>query len=275
MKYVLYNFELKKETALQIPICSRAFQYNDGAFETMLFSNGKVRFLDSHLNRLDKAAKVLHLELPDELSDLETLGLWLEKLIWKNQLKGSIRLKLKFWRSGKGLYTPEQNAAEVLITAEPQHENSNIIQTAGFAETVCTHYSSYSFFKGPNSTQYVLSGIEKKQRNLDEIILLSAEGFVSECLAANIFWIRNGMVFTPKTTTGCIAGVMRENLLRLFQSENIAFQEGAFLPEALLKAEVVFTSNAAGIRTIESISETKFAVEHPIIMLIREKLINT
>lgn len=263
MKYLLYNFQLLPETELQIPISNRAFQYNDGAFETMIFVDDQVRFLEDHLNRLQRAAKVLSLELPKALLEPDTVAFWIEKLVSENQLAGKIRIKIKIWRGGKGLYIPQENFAEVLISAEPQIESPTIIEKAEFAVTVQTHFSPYSFFKGPNSLQYVLAGIEKKQRNLDEIILLSSEGFVSECLASNIFWIKNGTVFTPEIETGCVAGIMRENLLRLFRAENISFQEGKVLHEGLMDADLVFTSNASGIKIIKQVLNKTFQIDLP------------
>ena len=260
---VCYNFQLLPEAELSLQISNRAFQYNDGAFETMLFIDGKVRFLESHLSRLERAAKVLKLELPAALLEPKTLAFWINKLNSENQLQGKIRIKLKFWRSGNGLYTPDENSAEFLLTVESQKESSNVIEKADFANSVITHFSSFSFFKGPNSLQYVLAGIEKKQRNLAEIILLSSGGYVSECLASNIFWLKNDTIFTPEIRVGCVEGIMRENLLRLFQKENIPFQEGKFTPEVLLEAESVFTSNAAGIKVIQKIAEQKFTPELP------------
>lgn len=178
-----------------------------------------------------------------------------------------------WFSSRNGLYTPEKNEAEVVISAEPQKETSTIIEKADLAETVRTTFSSYSFFKGPNSLQYVLAGIEKKQRNLDEIILLSSEGFVSECLAANIFWVKNDKVYTPAIETGCVAGIMRENLLRLFQAENIPFHEGKFLPEEFLNAETVFTTNASGIKVIQKIGNQTFETNSEILHLV-QKILN-
>jgi branched-subunit amino acid aminotransferase/4-amino-4-deoxychorismate lyase len=265
---VCYNFQLIPDKEFQIPISNRAFQYNDGTFETMLFVDGKIRFLQDHLNRLQRAAEVLKMELPQALFKPETVAFWVEKLLAKNQLHGKIRIKLKIWRSGNGLYTPDINATEVLITAEQQKETSPIIEKADLATSVQTNYSNYSFFKGPNSVQYVLAGIEKKQRQLDEIILLSSEGFVSECLASNIFWIKNDTVFTPSIANGCVAGIMRKNLLRLFLADNIAFQEGKFLPEELLSAEATFTTNAAGVRRILKIQDKVFKTDHHFLDLI-------
>ena len=56
---------------------------------------------------------------------------------------------------------------------------------------------------------------------------------------------------------------MRENLLRLFEAENIAFLEGDFLPEELLQAETVFTTNASGIKVIRQIGDKEFSKELP------------
>jgi branched-subunit amino acid aminotransferase/4-amino-4-deoxychorismate lyase len=263
VNFALLNFKLIPESELQLSPDNRAFQYNDGAFETMVYINGQVRFLESHLNRLQRAANVLQIELPAFLTEPETVAFWIEKLITENKLSGNIRIKLKIWRSGKGLYTPEENSADCLITVRSQIQGPAILEKAGFATLVRTIFSNYSFFKGPNSIQYVLAGIEKKQRNLDEIILLSPEGFVSECLAANIFWVKNNTVFTPEIGTGCIAGIMRENLLRLFQAENIPFREGKFLPEELLQAESVFTTNASGVKIIRRIGTAEFTEELP------------
>src|SRR6476620_10771437 len=81
LNYIHYNFDLIPETELQIPVTNRAFQYNDGVFETMLFVDGKVRFLEDHLRRLQKAANVLQIELPESILAPETVAFWVEKLI--------------------------------------------------------------------------------------------------------------------------------------------------------------------------------------------------
>src|SRR6478752_1502595 len=86
LNYFLYNFELIPESKLQIQVSNRAFQYNDGVFETMLFVDGKVRFLEDHLSRLQKAANVLQIELPETLLEPETVAFWVEKLIAENQV---------------------------------------------------------------------------------------------------------------------------------------------------------------------------------------------
>jgi branched-subunit amino acid aminotransferase/4-amino-4-deoxychorismate lyase len=65
---------------------------------------------------------------------------------------------------------------------------------------------------------------------------------------------------------------MRENLLRLFQAENIPLREGNFLPEELLKAEFVFNSNAAGIKIIRNIGHRSFNSNSEIFALVQDFL---
>lgn len=251
------------ESEIVIRPSNRAFQYNDGAFETMLFINGEIRFLELHMNRLKRAVEVLKIELPNELSEPETVSEIIKNLITANSLSGNIRIKLKIWRGGEGLYTPIQNHSESLITVALQPETFDLIESADFAQSVRTLLSPYSFFKGPNSVQYVLAGIEKQQRNLEEIILLSSEGFVSECMTSNVFWVKNNIVYTPSLETGCIDGIMREHLLITFLTKGILFQEGKSLPEELLNAEVSFTTNALGIKIIKRIGNKIFNSELP------------
>src|SRR5688572_21033926 len=108
MKFALYNFELKPEEDLQISSDNRAFQFNDGLFETLVWKKGKVKFLKDHLLRLYLAAQTLRFNLAPELVDPEFMQEKITDLVKQNGLENeSVRVKLKVWRSGGGLYTPE------------------------------------------------------------------------------------------------------------------------------------------------------------------------
>lgn len=88
---------------------------------------------------------------------------------------------------------------------------------------------------------------------------------MSECLTANIFWLKEDILYTPSLTTGCIAGIGRKNILKLCAVESVSVAEGLFQLADLPAAEVVFTSNVTGLRAIQSIGQTKFTTSHPLI----------
>lgn len=234
---------------LQLPISNRAFQYNDGFFETIIIQNRKLKFWRDHQERIQEAAKALRLQLPKELlaPDFEEELL---RLADRNNAATYGRLKLKIWRSGAGIYTPETNAVDWLATVQPTMPPAAKPIAVGICQNVHTVFSPLSYFKGPNALLYILAGTEKKELQQDDMLLLSQQHFISELISSNIFWIRNKTLFTPALTTGCVNGILRRNILWLCASQNIKVNEGHFQVEQLYKADVVFSANVTGIKTI-------------------------
>ena len=272
---LLYNFKLISPEVFSLSYTNRGFQYNDGLFDTLISNQGHIRFLPDHLKRIQQAMQVLQLEVPTELQKQELFESCIQELVENNNLQGQqVRIKIQIWRAPGGLFTPVQDLAESLIWVQPQNTYPSIINQAGFSSTVQNSFSLLSFFKGPFAANYVLASLEKKQKQLDELILLDVKGHVSEVLTANIFWIKDNKLYTPALSSGCIAGILRKNILKVCATEHIEVSEGLFLPEFLLVAEVVLTCNITGIRFIQNIQEKEFSTSHPLIRLINQRLFN-
>ena len=75
--------------------------------------------------------------------------------------------------------------------------NENPITKISFSDKIKLHFSLFSPYKTLNSLPYVLAGIEKTERNLEDLILLDSQNNISESTSANIFWIKNDKIFTP------------------------------------------------------------------------------
>ncbi len=203
----------------------------------------------------------------------EALGLAIPAYFWNGELEDNLlhlarqhnsskmgRLKLKVWRSGGGLYTPQTNEIEWLATAEPMQAIPEAGLIIGICQGVRTCYSSLSHFKGPHAPLYVLAGIEKQNMGLEDMLLLDAKGNVSELISSNIFWLKQGELFTPALETGCVNGILRRAILRWCQQQGIAVREVLAKPEELLQAEAVFAANVTGIRGIECLNEHRLEV---------------
>ncbi len=190
--HLLYNWQLVPEKEVALSPTNRAFQYNDGLFDTLILEQGNIRFLPDHLERMQQAMLVLQMSVPTPLLNPVVFAEYVTQLIEENKLTASlVRVKVYIWRSPGGLFTPEQNSAECLITVQAQNPIPATIAQADFASTVRNNFSALCFFKGPFATKYVLASLEKKQRKLDELILLDEQDHVSEALVANVFWIKN------------------------------------------------------------------------------------
>jgi len=100
-----------------------------------------------------------------------------------------------------------------------------------------------------------MAGIAKKERGLDDIILLHAdpENHLAECLASNLFWFDEGVLYTPAVETGCVNGIMRQFILRIAASIGLPVDIGLYPRNRLSVAEAVFACNVSGIQWIRSI----------------------
>ncbi|WP_375435417.1 aminotransferase class IV [uncultured Hymenobacter sp.] len=262
---LLYNGQLLLDEDFALTLPNRGLFFNDGFFETLVWTNGAIRYLPHHLARMQRAAAVLDLTLPSELATAESLTHTLGRLATSN----AHRLRLQFWRSGGGLYTPETTNCHWLATTRPFQPNDAPLAAAGFAETVQTRLSPVSFCKGPESLTYVLAARERAQRGLDELLLLDMAGHVAESVSAAVFWVTDNCLFTPALATGCVAGVRRAHLLQVARKHGLECQEGLFQPAALLQAETVFTANVAGIRVLGSLGEIRWKTTSPLLLRLR------
>ena len=265
MSYLLYNGQLLEDASFKLALPNRGLFYNDGFFETLIWADGGVQLLSYHLERMQAAATALHLALPAELSTLEGLGGIFKQLVSAKGLAVA-RLRLQIWRAGAGLYTPITSSIDYLLTATAHEPAATTGARADFSQQVRTHFSPWSFCKGPNALPYVLAAQERAARGLDEILLLDGAGHVAEAGAAAIFWLKHNCLYTPALATGCVAGVRRAHLLRTARAHGLATAEGLYPVEELLTADAVFTANVAAISPLRQVGETILPPEpHPLL----------
>ncbi|QHT69466.1 aminotransferase class IV [Rhodocytophaga rosea] len=253
----IYNFQLTEETMVSVPFHNRAFQYGDGLFETMRFQEGRILFLEDHLERLSAGLEVLQMKLPSDFS-LYYLETAIAQLVEANDLFPRARIRLQVWRKSGGLYTPTQKEAEFYISAQPFVETPMEKEKVLFYRDIRLQYSPLSSLKTCNALPYIMAGIAKTNTDADDMILLDNQGHTSECIASNIFWIKNGIVYTPSLQSGCIAGVMRKQIMNHANKLAIPLEEGLFPESSILEAEAVFCSNISGIQAIKQIEEVVF-----------------
>lgn len=254
----IYDHHIVDPENQGLPYPNRGFLYGDGLFETIIYSDGQIKYLQDHFERITGGCTALSMVLPGYFT-VDYLDSQIRKIIGENGLPARARIKLVIWRSAGGLYEPARHETHHLILADkiaekvPQNKSK-----VGFSNRVFNYPSPWSTFKTLNSLPYVLAGIEKKEKSLDDIILLDAGGNISEFLYANIFWISGDIFFTPSLDTGCIRGVMRTCLIRKLKKMNIMVQEIQAEKDLLMKADHVFSANVSGLIPVTGIENRMF-----------------
>ncbi|ALW86142.1 hypothetical protein AUC43_14200 [Hymenobacter sedentarius] len=248
---------MQDSEAFGLKLPNRGLAFGDGFFETLIFTENRLRLAADHCQRMQQAAAALYLKLPEPLATPEALESTLAELAAANNLPAA-RLRLQLWRASGGRYTPLTESAEWLATAESFVADDSPISKVDFALKTHSIYSPLSFCKGPQAWLYVRTAHERQQRGLDEIILCDAAGYVAEAGAAAIFWMKEEVLFTPSLASGCVAGVRRAQVLRAAQAQGIACREGLYSAQDLLAADAAFTANVAAVREVQQIGNVVY-----------------
>ena len=267
--YLFFNNQLIKEEEFKLLTSNRSFNYGDGVFETIAVKGEQINYLNDHFERLTGGLAALSINFPDYFTRS-----YLEKSIKSLlDIEGLLnaRIKLHVWRKPGGLFLPQDNGVDFLITIGELKAARAIKKRVGFFDCVPKTFSTISAYKTCNSLPYVLAGIEATKQGLDDMILLDVNGNVSECTSSNIFWEKKSIVYTPSLQSACIDGVMRKQLLNFFKQEGIAWEEGLYNRETVERAELVFTSNIAGISCIEHIENKSYYTTSSIVERIKAR----
>jgi branched-chain amino acid aminotransferase/4-amino-4-deoxychorismate lyase len=253
-----YNGSLIPSASGTLDVSSRAFQYGDGIFETIIFRKKEIMFFNEHWERILEGLDGLRMNLPFKKEELENT---LFDLLNVNDLMDqSARMKLYIWRTPGGLYAPSQQDAEFLITAEhSQRKKIQNFSKVGIANTVFLQKTAFSHLKTLSALPYVLAGMEKTERKLEELILISLDGFIAEASSSNIYFfdLEKKIIYTPSLENGCINGVSRRHLLKSADNFNLEVREVSWKVEDLSSDLSVFTVNVAGINCIQKIENRK------------------
>lgn len=246
--FIDYNGTLIPEKEAILTTENRSFRYGDGLFETMRWMDGTVRFVEHHLQRLRDSMGMLHLERPEQF-DRQFVLQQAERLIRKNNLIGEhVRLRLHVFRDGGGLYSPAQNKASYVLACTKLDRDDIRPRKLGLIIDVYPEYrkaaSELSGIKSANSLVYVMAGLYRKSKDLDDVIILNQDGYVCESMSSNVFFWYDKKLYTPAVSEGCIAGVMRRVVIEMALDSGLEVIEAQIHPDILKEAEEIFHTNA-------------------------------
>ena len=236
-----------KGDATSLSVSSRGLRFGDGLFETIKSINGHPEFLDEHLARLWKGMQVLHFNIPKHFTP-DRLQEEIESLLKKNGHNKKARIRLTVFRGDGGLYDEIDHRPNCLIqswelAAEAGNWNSNGLVLGIYAE-VKKPYDILSNLKHNNFLPYVMAALCAKKEKWNDAIVLNTNGRLCDTTIANIFIIKDEVVYTPALQEACIAGVMRRHIINRLDAVGYKLVEGQLSIADLEAADEVFLSNS-------------------------------
>lgn len=261
LNFISLNGQIHNHDDLLFSMHNRAFRYGDGLFESMRMSDGRIRFLDMHAERLQAGMKALRFTNAESLN-AGLIEAEVASLARKNKIFKEARIRLTVFRNDGGLYSPVKNTYSSLIEIYPlehgyQWSRKGLI--IDVYDEVRKDYGLLSGFKTNNSLAYVLAGVYKTEKRVDECVVLNSAGNMVEATTSNLFLVKNKEIFTPALSEGCVDGTMRKVVIQMARDLSIPLHQARLKPEHLQAADEIFLSNAVhGIQWVVGLGEKRF-----------------
>jgi branched-chain amino acid aminotransferase len=101
-----------------------------------------------------------------------------------------------------------------------------------------------------------MAKIEALKAGYDEAILLSPQGYVSECTGENIFIIKSGRIITPPVSAGALEGITQSSVMAIAHDLGYETEIGNILRSDLYTCDEAFCSGtAAEVVPIRSVDD--------------------
>ncbi|MCO5386783.1 aminodeoxychorismate lyase [Desulfosporosinus sp.] len=234
----------------------RLVLFGFGLFETLLITDRGPLFADLHWQRMNKGAQILGLRLPDKREWLRLIQGFIQQTL--ETFPYALRITLS---GGSPLtrhpaqlllhkrsipYTLEQYTSGIQLNLLPYPRNEQ--------SPLCS-------IKSTNYLENILAKEEAVRQGCEEGLWLNTQGFLAEGTMSNLFFLKDGTLFTPSLSSGCLPGTRRQVILNLARSQQISIQEGLYTLSDLLSSDEIFMTNSLmGIMPVRKVNASSFPV---------------
>lgn len=248
--YILNGKMLKDEESIS-PL-SEGFMFGYGVFETLKIIEGKIIFFDDHLERLIKGCETLGIKVEVSHQQIKKDSY---RLLKANDMKNDV-LKI--------LYSKNKDDVYLLLTTR-QNPYTEEDYKKGFKLTISdirrNQHSILPYIKSNNYIENLIENKKAKEKGFNEVIFLNTDNFMAEGSVSNIFWIKDGEVFTPSVDCGLLPGIVREKVILCSNNIGLKVNEGKFSEEELIKSDEVFITNSImDIMPVSSILNNEYSI---------------
>jgi branched-chain amino acid aminotransferase len=263
----------------KIHILTHTLHYGCGVFEGIrcyqTTRGGAVFRLTDHISRLFDSAKIFMIDVPYRADEIIEAT---KATVRANNIEECYIRPIVYLGYGEMGLNPMPCPVNVSIAVWPW---GTYLGDEGIKHGVRMKISSWQRHD-PNAMPPAAKGtgmyinssmakVEALKAGYDEAILLSPQGYVSECTGENIFIVKNGRIITPPVSAGALEGITQSSILTIARDLGIEVEVGNLLRSDLYLAEEAFLSGtAAEVVPIRSVDDREIGEPGPITRKIQE-----
>ncbi len=246
--YYHVDGDLVPASEATVSVDDRGFRYGDAAFETLRAYGGTIFAWDAHFERLERTCEALSLEHGLTAADLR--GRIDETLVANDLADAYVRLSItRGVQPGKLTPQPDVDPT-VVVYANPLPRGGlageSVWDVPATVETVTTRRVPDEAIPAAAKTHNYLNGILARAEldaDVDEALMCDLEGHIAEGATSNLWFVRDGELYTPTTDGPVLPGITRQIVLELACDAGLTVHEGAYEPVAVRDADEAFLTN--------------------------------
>ncbi|MBV8952445.1 MAG: branched-chain amino acid transaminase [Actinobacteria bacterium] len=263
----------------KIHVLTHSLHYGCGVFEGIRAyetADGPAVFrLTDHIVRMFKSAKIYLIDIPFTVEDLveatketvrvnELPSCYIRPIVYYgygemglNTLPCHVNVSIATWPWGAYLGEEGLKSGVTMKISSWRRHDPNAMPPAAKATGMYVNSS--------------MAKIEALKAGYDEAILLSPQGYVSECTGENLFLVRDGGLVTPPVSAGALEGITQDSVMTIARDLGIDVRVDHILRSDVYTADEAFlTGTAAEVVPIRSVDDRELGEPGPITRRIQE-----
>ncbi len=254
------NGTLVPRAQATVSVFDSGFMLGDGVWEGLRVHQGRIAFLEAHLDRLYEGAKAIAMDIGLTRDELTSR---LYETIDGNGMRqqAGVHIRLMVTRGIRS--TPYQDPrvvispATVVIIPEYKAPLPATIERGIRLFTVHVRRGDPAVqdqkLNSHSKLNCITACIQATQAGADEALMLDPHGFVATCNSTHFFIVRKGQVWTSSGDY-CLGGITRANVILLCREEGIpVFEKNFSLTDVYGADEAFVTGTFAGVVPVTEI----------------------
>lgn len=257
---IYYNGEFVKASEASTNLYGQSLHYGYAVFEGIKSyetENGtKIFKAKEHYDRLRRSAELMYIPFEYTTEQLTTLTY---EVLERNGFTNAYIRPIVFCSPNMALSKGQQSylAIEAWEWTGGYLANKMRIKTSSFQRPNPQAFKVEAKVSG-HYVNSILACQEAKDAGYDEALVLDANGFVAESSGANVFYEKDGTLYTPAKGS-ILPGITRATVMDICRQLDIPVVEKFFTPDEMRGADAAFfCGTAAEVVALDSLDDVPF-----------------
>lgn len=263
-----------------VHILTHSLHYGMGVFEGIRAyetSDGPAVFrLTEHMERLERSAKMLGMAMPYSVDELVEA---VKATVAINELKACYIRPIAYYGYGEMGLNTLPCSVDVAIAVWPWGAYLGEDAMTKGVRMKISSWTRHDLNTMPPASKttgnYVnssLAKVEALNSGYDEAVMLSPQGWVSECTGENIFIVKKGVLVTPPSSSGVLEGITQDSVMTIARDLGFEIRIDNLSRTDLYVAEEMFVcGTAAEVSAVNSVDDRPIPCPGPITMAIADE----